>query len=455
MRVLSKFSRGSSLEARAARSLSLTVASFGTSQLIRLASNLILTRLMFPEAFGLMALVMVVLIGLGQFSDMGISPAIMQSRRGDDPDFLNTAWTIQIIRGACLWLMTAALAWPMAQIYAEPALVALLPVAGLSLFIEGFKTTRLETAQRRLKLGRLTVLDLCVQLLTVSVTIVLAWIFKSVWALVLGPVISALFTVVFYGLFLEGVKNRFRWDRSAGQELINFGKWILPATVCGFVLSQSDKLILGKYLSLDQFGVYSIGFFLSSFPMLLGHMVNRRILIPVYREKPPHESTQNFLALRRMRMAMTGGLMVLVVGFSGAGVWLVTLLYDPRYYDAGAIVTVLAIMHIPHIIILTYDQAVVAAGDTRRFFEIALAKATFMVAGLIVGVEHAGLVGALLGQGVAMVAVYPIVVWIARRFGAWDPLHDILFFGAAVLIAALCFWLNWPAILELWHEFQV
>lgn len=142
MRLLSKFSHGTSLEARAARSLSLTVASFGTSQLIRLASNLILTRLLFPEAFGLMALVMVVLIGLGQFSDMGISPAIMQSRRGDDPDFLNTAWTIQIIRGVCLWLMTAALAWPMAQLYGEPALVGLLPVAGLSLLIDGFKTTR-------------------------------------------------------------------------------------------------------------------------------------------------------------------------------------------------------------------------------------------------------------------------------------------------------------------------
>lgn len=184
-------------------------------------------------------------------------------------------------------------------------------------------------------------------------------------------------------------------------------------------------------------------------------MVNRRILIPIYREKPPHESVENFMALRRMRMAMTGGLMVLVAGFSAAGVWLVSLLYDPRYYDAGAIVTVLAIMHIPHIIILTYDQAAVATGDTRRFFIMAFAKAMFMVAGLIVGVEYAGLLGALIGQGAAMVATYPVVVWLARRIGAWDPLHDILFVGIALLITASCFWLNWAAILDLWHEYQI
>lgn len=455
MGILSKFSRGSGLEARAARSLALTATSFAASQIIRLASNLILTRLLFPEAFGLMALVMVVIIGLGQFSDVGISPAIMQSRRGDDQDFLNTAWTIQIFRGFCLWLTASALAWPVAALYGEPDLAALLPVAAFTLFINGFRTTRLETSQRHLQFGRITVLDLSGQLISVLISILLAWWLRSVWALVVGNVVAAFFSVLLYQFYLKGPKNRLHLERAAVHELIHFGKWIFLATVCGFVLSQSDKLILGKYLSLEQFGVYNIGFFLASVPMLLGHAVNNRILIPIYREKPPQVSVENFLALRRMRMAMTGVLMVLVVAFSATGVWLVTLLYDPRYYDAGAIVTVLSIMHIPHIIILTYDQAAVAAGDTRRFFVLALAKAAFMVAGLIIGLEHAGLLGALLGQGAAMIAIYPVVVWLARRMHAWDPQHDIFFAVLGLLIGAICFWLNWSAIMDLWTKAQI
>ncbi|HBB84471.1 MAG TPA: polysaccharide biosynthesis protein, partial [Sulfitobacter sp.] len=90
--------------ARALRSTSWIVLSYGGAQAIRLASNLILTRLLFPEAFGLMALIQVVIVGLTLFSDVGIGPSIAQSKRGDDRDFLNTAWTIQAIRGGCLWL---------------------------------------------------------------------------------------------------------------------------------------------------------------------------------------------------------------------------------------------------------------------------------------------------------------------------------------------------------------
>ena len=79
-RILELF-QGSNLRARALRSSAVTVGGFGASQVIRLASNLILTRILFPEAFGMMALVMVFLQGLAMFSDVGVGPAIMQSKR--------------------------------------------------------------------------------------------------------------------------------------------------------------------------------------------------------------------------------------------------------------------------------------------------------------------------------------------------------------------------------------
>ena len=88
-----------SIKAKSVRSSGLTFLSIGGSNGLRLVSNLILTRLLFPEAFGLMALVQVFIAGLNMFSDAGIRTAIIRHTRGDDPDFLNTAWTIQIIRG--------------------------------------------------------------------------------------------------------------------------------------------------------------------------------------------------------------------------------------------------------------------------------------------------------------------------------------------------------------------
>ena len=157
----------SGLMARILRSGAWVVLGYGSSQLIRLASNLILARLLFPEAFGLMALISVVTIGLALFSDIGISPSIAQSKRGDDPDFLNTAWTLQVIRGAVLCVLTALLAAPMARFYDEPQLATYLPIAGLSLLIAGFNPTRIDTAQRHLLVGRLTALDLASQIIGV------------------------------------------------------------------------------------------------------------------------------------------------------------------------------------------------------------------------------------------------------------------------------------------------
>ena len=90
--------RGEGLKARAIKGSAWTVGGFGFEKILQLVSNLILARLLFPGAFGLMALVNVVLVGLAMFSDVGVVPAVVQDKRGEDPSFLNTAWTIQIIR---------------------------------------------------------------------------------------------------------------------------------------------------------------------------------------------------------------------------------------------------------------------------------------------------------------------------------------------------------------------
>ncbi len=449
MSALARLFRGQGIFARAARSSVLTIAGFGASQVIRLATNLILTRILFPEAFGMMALVSVILLGLGQFSDMGIGPSIMQSKRGDDEDFLNTAWTIQVIRGGLLFLAAAVLAWPVAAFYGEPQLRTLLPVAGLTLLITGFNPTALETAHRHMRLGRLTAIDIATQIIGVTIAIGLAWALRSVWALVISGVVSALVQLLFYRAFLPGIRNTFRWAPKARAELVHFGKWIFLSTVCGFIYSQSDKIILGKYLSLGDFGVYNIGYFLASFPLMLGNMLNLKIVIPIYRECPPAASRANFLRLRRMRMLLTGALITLVTLFSALGVWLVGLLYDPRYQGAGAVVTLLALMHIPAIIQLTYDRAALAAGDSRRFFVLTLMRAVLMFMGLVIGLEQAGLFGAILGQGLARLALYPVTVWLARRTGAWDPLHDAVFAVLGLVGAAFALWVNADAVAAL------
>ena len=89
------------------------------------------------------------------------------------------------------------------------------------------------------------------------------------------------------------------------------------------------------------------------------------------------------------------------------GVPLVELLYDPRFHAAGPIVVLMACAQIPQVIVMTYDQAALAAGDSRRFFLLMAPRAVVLTTFLLVGVEIAGLLGALVGLGLATLARLP------------------------------------------------
>lgn len=438
-----------SLFARALKGGALTAGAYAATQVLRLASNLILTRLLFPEAFGLMALVSVVLVGLQMFSDAGIGPSIAQSPRGDDPEFLDTAWTAQVLRGVILWLVTLGLAGPVAALYDAPDLARLLPVAGLTLLIAGFNPTRIDTANRHLLLGRVTALDLVAQTIGIGAMVALALALGTVWALVIGAIIGSAAKLVLMHVGLPGRVNRFRWERPAAAELIGFGKWIFLSTACGFLLSQGDKAILGAYLPLDQLGVYNIGYFLASFPILLGGAVTGRILIPLYRDHPPAGSAANFARLRRMRNGVTTAILGLLAVMALAGVPLVGLLYDDRYAAAGAIVVAIACVQMPAVIGMTYDQSALAAGDSRTYFLVIAARAAVQTLAFLIGAEIAGLQGALIGQGIALLAVHPLIAWLARRHGAWDARHDLGGFLAVALLVSVALWWNAGALAAL------
>lgn len=180
-KILSVF-QGESLKARALRSSVITFSSYGMEQALRLAANLILTRILFPEAFGIMALVSVVLVGLGMMSDIGINTSIIQNKKGCDPVFRNTAWSVQIVRGFILCLGCLALAYPTSAWYDEPQLFPILCLVASVAMIQGFTSTSIAVRNKRLRLMGQVIVILIGQIIGLICTIILAYIYQSVWA---------------------------------------------------------------------------------------------------------------------------------------------------------------------------------------------------------------------------------------------------------------------------------
>ena len=143
------------LESRALKGTFFTVASYGTSMGVRLASSIILTRAFCPRnSFGLMTLLMTIIVGLNLFSHIGFQDSVIQHSRGDDESFLNTAWTIQALRGVGLWLVMVIVAWPVAHFY-DQRLLWLLPFVGFGAIISGFRSPKLLSLSRHLRTGKI------------------------------------------------------------------------------------------------------------------------------------------------------------------------------------------------------------------------------------------------------------------------------------------------------------
>ncbi len=439
---------GDGLRARALRGTAFTVFGFGAQQFLRLLSNLVLTRLLFPEAFGLMALVMVVLTGLQMISDTGINPAIVQSRRGDEPDFLNTAWSLQIGRGVLLWVLTLALALPMARFYDQPELALLLPAAGFNMVLQGFQSMRLATANRHIALGRLTMMELSSQVVGIAVMVVLAWWLKSVWALLIGTLIGTAIKTVLSHRMIPGHRDRPGWEPAAFSEIFHFGKYIFIGSMAGFVINHADRAVLGKFISIGELGVYNIGFFMASVPLMICFQLGTRVLMPVYAKTPPRDGAENRRKVRLARLMLTSALIALGLGLGLIGDWLITLLYEPEYALAGPIMVLLSLTYLPTLVLNAYANLILASGKSRNFTIYLIVLGALQLALLILLVREYGILGATIAPGLAAFLAYPVVAWFAHREGGWDPLLDLGFLTAIAFGAAAVLGLHDTAIAE-------
>ncbi|MEM1416619.1 MAG: oligosaccharide flippase family protein [Myxococcota bacterium] len=253
-------------DGRVRRSSMWIIVGYGGAQVLRFLSNVILSRMLYEEAFGLMAIVGSVLQGLELFSDIGIRPSIIRSER-EDRRFLDTAWTLQALRGLILGLIAIGLTRPVAAFYDAPELIYLLPIAVVGSFIDSLQSTKLATETRELNLRRLEITTLVSQAMAVLGMVGWAAVDPTVTSLAAGAILGSITRLLMSHFYLPGPVNRFAWDKDAVTEVVTFGRWILLSTLIHFASSQSDKLIFGKLLTMEALGVYHMGAVIARLPV--------------------------------------------------------------------------------------------------------------------------------------------------------------------------------------------
>ncbi|NJK41527.1 MAG: oligosaccharide flippase family protein [Acaryochloridaceae cyanobacterium SU_2_1] len=418
-----------------------TLLGYGGGQVLRFAGNLILTRLLFPDLFGLMALTHIFVIGLELFSDLGLNWSVIQNKRGDDPVFLNTAWTVDVLRGCLLWLGCWCIAWPVAQLYGYPDLAWLIPLVGLSTIFSGFKSTAIATLERHLKVKEQVFFELTSQAIGLTVMVVWAYLSPGILALALGGLTTSFIKMVWSHYLIPGPKNKFAWEKESLTELLTLGRWIFFSTALTFLAEQTDRLMLGSIFPLGLLGVYGIALTLSDLPYQVMMSISNKVIFPAINKNIDQPQDLLFAKILRNRQPFLWASIALILGLVSCGDLLIKTLYDQRYLEATWMLPLLALGIWPRLLSQINEPYLCALGKFQYLTLGNFSRLVFTVLGIWLGSKYFGHPGAVIG-----IALNDLFYYLVINYGLWrqglnalwqDGLATGLLLGLILLVCLL------------------
>jgi O-antigen/teichoic acid export membrane protein len=430
-----------------------TVGGHVAGQVIRLGSNLIMTRLLVPEMFGVMVLANVLLIGLNLFSDLGLNQNVIQSKRGRDEAFLNTVWTVQILRGVLICMLALVMAFgiqlaalnhwvPENSVYAAPLLPYVVAAFSVTAVIAGLESTKIATANRNLAMQHVVKLELTSQITGFVVMVLWAWADRTIWALVAGGVAAAGMRTLLSHLLLSGQQNRLHWDRAAFVEIYHFGKWVFLTSILGFLAMNGDRLILGWLADTSVLGMYAIAFLIiSAIQQTFSRVINRvglPALSEVARDRPEALKDVYYKLRAPVDLATLFAMGLLLA----CGHQLIDVLYDDRYLPAGHMLEILsiALFEVRYNIV---GQCLIALGKPRSLAPMIVMRLVALYGLMPVAYVWYGLDGAIWVAGGSAFAGLPLIFYLKVKYGWFDWVKEVRVLPALIAGYAMGYLANW------------
>ncbi len=435
-----------SLKQRSTSAGGWVVLEMALSHALRLSSNLIMTRLLLPEAFGLIALIGTLHTALTLFSDLGIQRSVVREIDGEDSYFLRAAWTVQIIRGAVISAIVVvvgiALFWvgPLANpetVYAAPELPGLVILSAPVMLMQGLTSTNLWVATRHLKQARILVVNVGGQIVAMIAMIAFAQINPSVWALLAGMLVGNLVKLLLSHVLFEGPRMQLVFDREIADRLWVFGKWVLGSSALTFLANNANKLFLAALLDKETFGFFIIAMlWIQAGVTILTHLGDR-IGFSAFSEVLRDRSGQIRRVFRKfIRLADGLATVGFLICFFG-GPTIIALLYAPHYQPAGTFMPILSLL------ILAQRFNIVAMltlslGNSRAMALASGARTVAICTLVPIGYHYFDVEGALLATIVARLSGAPILMYSVKDTLKHDIREEMIWL-VGILTVIVCY----------------
>lgn len=330
---LASLTGGDGLKARVFRGGAWLGAGSISEQAVRFLRNMILARLLAPSAFGTMAIVMSAAALLQAFTEIGVREALIQNPKGGEDEYVNAAWWMALGRSISIYVVLFAVAPWVAKFYGNSQLTALLRVATISLVLEGAISARAYIAMKDMKFSRWAGINHGGGILGVLITVILGFVLRDVWALVIGTCAESAARCVLSYIICPSVPS-FKVDRAALRHLFQFSRGLFGLAPLVIIYMRMDVFVLGKLIPATALGYYSLGVAVAQVPAgFISNLLAQLLMPALSHVQGDKERT------RRIVMQVTGVVTMLalpaVVFAYFCGESVLTLIYGQRYAVAS------------------------------------------------------------------------------------------------------------------------
>jgi len=249
-------------------------------RLFKTVRTIILARLLSPDDFGIFGIALLVLSTLEVFSQTGYPQALIQ-KKGRIGHYLNTAWTVGLIRGLLIAIVVFFVSKPAAVFFTTPGAEEILRVIGISIVVRSFTNIAVIYFHKELEFQKFFKYRFLGTIADFAVAIAAAFFLKNVWALIYGLLAGNL-TRCMMSYVIEPYRPKFQFDRNQARELFSFGKWIIGSGILIFFIIQGDDIVVGKLLGAAMLGFYQVAYRISNMPTTEITLVISNVSFPLY-----------------------------------------------------------------------------------------------------------------------------------------------------------------------------
>lgn len=390
----------------------------GLVNLLNALGIVILARLLTPADFGIVAISTALLSITMAVTEASLQPALVQCRN-PTREHIDTVWTMSLIRAGTIFALFLCGAWPLSLIYDDSRLVNVLIVSGVTGAFLEFYNPRITLATRRLEFRALAAFQIVQKFGSLTTAIVLALIFRSFWAIIIGNAIGS-FAVSLCSYVMIPYRPRFTLARSS--EIWGFSRWMFFNQLCETLNWRFDQLVIGLTVTKAQLGFYSVADSLAVIP-------SRELSTPICNAL--FAGLTNFAdqprKLRSSYLRAQGAIAMIAVP-AAVGLALVAgpavrLLLGEKWVASTIFVRILAVTYGLDMFIIAVRPLGMAMGNTRLLFMRQLVGLFVRIPLILVGLLTGGMVGAALGRALGSAINCLISFHVAKQL-LGVPIHE-------------------------------